>query len=142
MRINEVKETREVVVRTEYVAEDGEVFSTKEECEKYEESAIFVVSKKLKRLHKKNAMHSDIFECYVEIFNAETEVDVDNIRRYARLKGDTDLSRITPGHEVIVFWDYECGYCWTFGDGSLNALLDLIKSNVENIITPKESEEK
>jgi hypothetical protein len=143
MRINEVKETREVVVRTEYVAEDEEVFSTKEECEKYEESAIFVVSKKLKRLHKKNVMHSDIFEecscdCYVEIFNAETEVDVDNIRRYARLKGDTDLSRITPGH----VWDYECEYCWTFGDGSLNALLDLIKSNVENIITPKESEEK
>lgn len=38
MKINEVKETREVLVRTEYVAEDGEVFSTKEECEKYEES--------------------------------------------------------------------------------------------------------
>lgn len=88
-------------------------------------------------------MHSDIFEecscdCYVEIFNAETEVDIDNIRRYARLKGDTDLSRITPGHEVIVFWDHEYEYCWTFGDGSLNALLDLIKSNVENIITPKD----
>lgn len=62
MRINEVKETREVVVRTEYVAEDEEVFSTKEECEKYEESAIFVVSKKLKRLHKKNVMHSDILK--------------------------------------------------------------------------------
>lgn len=143
MKINEVKETREVLVKTEYVAEDGEVFSTKEECEKYEESAIFVASKKLKRLHKKNAMHSDIFEecscdCYVEIFNAETEVDVDNIRRYARLKGNTDLPRITPGHEVIVFWNYECEYCWTFGDGSLNALLDLIKSNVENIITPKD----
>ena len=147
MKINEVKETREVLVRTEYIAEDGEVFNKREECEKYEESAIFAMSKKLKRLHKKNTVHSDIFEecscdCYVEIFNAETEVDVDNIRRYARLKGDTDLSRITPGHVVIVFWDYECGYCWTFGDGSLNALLDLIKSNVENIITPKESEEK
>ena len=146
MRIKEVKETREVVVKTEYIAEDGEVFNTKEECEKYEESAIFVASKKLKRLHKKNAVHSDIFEecscdCYVEIFNAETEVDVDNIRRYAKLKGDTDLSGITPGHEVIVFWDYECEYCWTFGNGSLNALLDLIKSNVENIIISKESEE-
>ena len=75
MKINEVKETREVLVRTEYIAEDGEVFNKREECEKYEESAIFAMSKKLKRLHKKNTVHSDIFEecswdCYVEIFNA------------------------------------------------------------------------
>lgn len=147
MRINEIKETREVLVRTDYIAEDGEVFSTKEECEKYEESAIFVASNKLKRLHKKNAMHSDIFEeCScdlpIEIFNAGTEMDIDNIRRYAKLKANVDLSRITPGHEVIIFWNYEYDYCWAFGNGSLNALLDLIKSNVENIITPKESEKK
>ena len=45
MRTNEVKETREVVVRTEYIAEDGTVFRNEEECKKYEESALFAISK-------------------------------------------------------------------------------------------------
>lgn len=54
MRINEVKETREVLVRTEYVAEDGIVFRSEEECKKYEESALFAISKELKRLTKDN----------------------------------------------------------------------------------------
>ena len=36
MRVNEIKETREVVVRTEFVAEDGQVFRSEEECKKYE----------------------------------------------------------------------------------------------------------
>ena len=84
MRVNEVKQTKtiEEVVRTEYIAEDGEVFSNEEECKKYEESALFAVSKQLKRLdNKKNgASEYDIYdECsdeyLVEIFNAETERD-------------------------------------------------------------------
>ena len=33
MKVNEVKETREVVVKTEYIAIDGTVFRTKEELE-------------------------------------------------------------------------------------------------------------
>lgn len=45
MRENEVKETREVVVRTEYVAEDGTVFRSEEECKKYEESALLQLVK-------------------------------------------------------------------------------------------------
>ena len=35
MKVNEVKETREVVVKTEYIAIDGMVFRTKEECEQW-----------------------------------------------------------------------------------------------------------
>lgn len=38
MRVNEVKETREVVVKTEYIAIDGTIFRTKEECEQWEKS--------------------------------------------------------------------------------------------------------
>ena len=49
MRVNEVKETREVVVRTEFVAEDGQVFRSKEECKKYEESALFAINKQLRK---------------------------------------------------------------------------------------------
>ena len=64
MRINEIKETKEVVIRTEYVAENGEVFSTKEECEKYEESALFEVSKLLKRLQKKIVLRAILTMIY------------------------------------------------------------------------------
>mgnify|MGYP000898823865 FL=1 len=49
MRANEVKETREVV-RTEYIAEDGTVFRSEEECKKYEESALFAISQSCGRL--------------------------------------------------------------------------------------------
>lgn len=66
MRVNEVKQTKtiEEVVRTEYIAEDGEVFSNEEECKKYEESALFAVSKQLKRLDnkKKGASENDIYD--------------------------------------------------------------------------------
>lgn len=52
MRTNEIKRTVEEVVRVEYIAEDGTVFSNEEECKKYEESALFAISKELKRLTK------------------------------------------------------------------------------------------
>lgn len=39
MRVNEVRktETIEKLVRIEYIAEDGTVFRSEEECKKYEE---------------------------------------------------------------------------------------------------------
>lgn len=155
MRANEVKETREVVVRTEYIAEDGTVFRSEEECKKYEESALFAISKELKRLdNKKNgASEYDIYdECseedLVEIFNAETERDIENIRRYVYLKAlsnssyvsksDVDLPNITLGHEVIVHWNYDQDRCWTIGDGSIDAFCNYIKNNLIGLITPKE----
>ena len=64
MKTNEVKETREVVVRTEYIAEDGTIFRSEEECKKYEESALFAISKELKRLDNKEngASEYDIYD--------------------------------------------------------------------------------
>lgn len=38
MRTNEVKETREVVVRIEYIANDGTVFNNEEDCKKHEKT--------------------------------------------------------------------------------------------------------
>lgn len=155
MRTNEVKETREVVVRTEYIAEDGTVFRSEEECKKYEESALFAISKELKRLdNKKNgASEYDIYdECsdeyLVEIFNVETERDIENIRRYVYLKAlsnnsyarkeDVDLPNITAGHEVIIHWNYDEDSCWTIGNGSIDAFCGYIRENLMSLITPKE----
>ena len=113
MKVNEIRktETIEKLVRTEYIAEDGTVFSNEEECKKYEESALFAISKKLKRLdNKKNgASEYDIYdECsdeyLVEIFNAETERDIENIRRYVYLKAFSRSEERRVGKECRSRW--------------------------------------
>lgn len=158
MKVNEIRrtETIEKLVRTEYIAEDGTIFRSEEECKKYEESALFAISKELKRLdNKKNgASEYDIYgecseECLVEIFNAETERDIENIRRYVYLKAlsnssyvnkaDVDLPNITSGHEVIIHWNYDCDSCWTIGNGSIDAFCDYIRDNLKSLIIPKEA---
>lgn len=163
MRVNEVRktETIEKLIRTEYIAEDGTIFRSDEECKKYEESALFAVSKQLKRLDGdsfKNGGSSeyDIYsECsdefLVEIFNAETEKDIENIRRYVYLKAlsnsshinksDVDLPNITAGHEIIIHWSYDEDSCWTIGNGSIDAFCDYIRDNLMSLITPKEDSE-
>lgn len=160
MRINEVRktETIEKLVKVEYIAEDGTVFKSKEECKKYEESELFAVSKQLKRLDNDNfkkgsSSEYDIYdrcteENLVEIFNAETERDIENIRRYVYLKtllnsshvkhSDVDLPNITQGHEVIIHWNYCEDNCWTIGDGSIDAFCGYIRDNLMRLITPKE----
>lgn len=155
MRTNEVKETREVVVRTEYIAEDGTVFRSEEECKKYEGSALLAISKRLKRLNPKkyNASEYDIYnECsdeyLVEIFDAETEEDIEIIRRYVYLKAlsensnrvnksDVELPNITEGHEIIIHWNYDQDCCWTIGNGSIEAFCNHIRTNLVKLITPE-----
>ena len=58
MKVNEVRktETIEKLVKIEYIAEDGIVFRSEEECNKYEESALFAISKELKRLTEKDCV--------------------------------------------------------------------------------------
>jgi len=81
MRVNEVRktETIEKLVKIEYIAEDGTVFESKEECKKYEESALFALSRQLKRMGNENYIsHCDINDdCScdekVEIFDIQTE---------------------------------------------------------------------
>lgn len=165
MRTNEVKETREVVVRTEYVAEDGTVFRTEEECKKYEESALFAISKELKRLTNGTISQSEIndnfsYDDTVEIFNVDTEKDLENLKRYLYLKAtkngatensindcfhSTDgkrkeyvFSNVTCGHEVMVFWDYEEQWFWVYGNGSIDDYCRFHKDRITKLITPKE----
>lgn len=90
MRVNEVKRTKtiEEVVRTDYIAEDGEVFTDKEECERYEDSALFALSKQLKRLTERPVIsqydiNDDCSDEYaVEIFDIQSEYDLEILRRY------------------------------------------------------------
>ncbi len=168
MKKNEIKrtETIEKVVRVEYIAEDGTVFCNEEECQKYEESALFAVSNKLKRLTNKwtsqeelNENSGDEYE--LEIFDVQTEEDLENLRRYLYLKAmkngasekyikdaftsvdgikrkDFVFDNVTIGHEVLIFWSYENDWFWVYKDGSLDGYFSWIKDNYTKIITPKE----
>lgn len=160
MRINEVKETREYVIRTEYVAEDGTVFYDKDECKKYEESALFAISKKLKRLGKRDLSHNDINDCcsdeeQVEIFDVQTEEDLENLKRYLYLvlrkhglsecsikecfssengdRKDHVFDSVTVGHEVLIFWNFDCDWFWVYKDGSINGYCEFFREKIEKL---------
>ena len=150
MKINEIKRTKtiEEVVRTEYVAEDGMVFFDKAECEKYEESALFAVSRKLKVLartvmYEINEDASD--EKDAEIFDIQTQEDLDNLAKYIILKLRkcsyysekdtlTELAKITIGHEVIIQWSYDNDAFYVDGDGSIEAYGNHFKQMVRDVI--------
>lgn len=167
MKKNEIKtiKTIEEVVRVEYIAEDGQVFSHEDECKKYEESALFVVSKKLKKLNTKWVSHYDLIEngCEedeLEIFDVQTEEDLDNLRRYLYLKAikngasdkyikdcftsedgkraDFVFDGVTIGHEVLIFWSYDQDWFWTHKDGSLDGYFNWIRDKYNKLVAPKE----
>ena len=164
MKINEIKRTVEEVVRVEYVAEDGTVFYSMAECQTYEESALFVISKQLKKLNSEWTSEYSLVEAgseenELEIFDVQTQEDLDNLKRYLYLKsiknGATDKSiqdaftsvngkrsnfvfdNVTYGHEVMVFWSYDNDWFWVYGDGSLDGYCNFIKSKYAKIIAPK-----
>jgi hypothetical protein len=165
MKKNEIKRTVEQVVRVEYIAEDGMVFYNEAEAQKYEESALFAVSNKLKRL---NGVHSiyDLIEegsdeCDLEIFDVQTEEDLENLRRYLYLtlvknnaseynikscftsedgkRKDFVFDNVTAGHEVLIFWGYDKDWFWTYKDGSLEGYFSWLRDQYTKITTPKEN---
>ena len=168
MKVNEIRkiETIEKLVRTEYSAEDGTVFSNEEECKKYEESALFAVSKELKRMGNKNyILHANINDnCSederVEIFDIQTERDLENLRRYLYLvlkkNGVSDATvddcfksengdrksfvfeGVTIGHEVMIFWNDDNDWFWVYNDGSIHGYCEFFRDKITKLITPKE----
>ena len=168
MKVKEIKQTIEQVVRVEYIAEDGEVFRSEEECKKYEESALFAVSRQLKRLNTRELSKYDLNEdgCEddkMEIFDIQTEKDLENLRRYLYLtlkkhnssessinecftskdgvRKDYVFDGITIGHEVIICFSYDQDWFWTYKDGSIEGYLSWIRDRITKLITPKEEPE-
>lgn len=163
MKTNEIKRTIEEVVRVEYIAEDGTIFHNEAECKKYEESALFVVSSKLKRLANVSQydLNDDLSEEYgLEIFDVQTEEDLENLRRYLYLtltkhgvsensikecftsetgkRKDFVFDGVTCGHEVMIFWSYDDDWFWVYKDGSLEGYFSWLRDKYTKIITPKE----
>lgn len=158
MRENVVKRTAEVIVRTEYITEDGTVFYSQESALNYEKSALFVVSRKLKRLNTECASMYDLIDwgsddAEIEIFDVQNNEDLENLGRYLYLKLSSygysndeieknfrDFASVTIGHEVIIEWSCEKDAFYFYGDGSLNGYFDYIKERYNRIIAPKQED--
>ncbi len=143
MRTEEIKETK--VIGTKYIAEDGTVFYSQEECEKYEKSALFVMKAKLKLIADTNEEEFSVGGCYddaVEVFDVQTQEDLDNLKAYLHLVLSTHgvrncddyfndseygFGKVTAGHEVIIWWSYDQDNFWIYGDGSVDAYVDYVK---------------
>ena len=165
MKKNEIKRTVEEVVRVEYIAEDGVVFYNEAECKQYEESALFAVSQKLKRLNNKFTSICDFNESgsddeELEIFDVQTEEDLETLRRYLYLKlttkgvsevtikecftsetgsrADFVFDGVTAGHEVLIFWGYDQDWFWVYRDGSLEGYFRWLRDKYIKIVTLKE----
>lgn len=50
MKVNEIKETKEIIVKTEYIAADGKVFNDAETCKEYEKSYKGTISASFKKI--------------------------------------------------------------------------------------------
>lgn len=158
-----------MLVRVEYIAGDGQVFSTEDECKKYEESALFAVSKQLKRLTEENVIsqneiHDDsCCDDSVEIFDIQTERDLETLKKYLYLKAmkngaseknidscfvskdgkrnDFVIENVTVGHEVMIFWSYDEDWFWVYKDGSIDGYCEYFKERITKLITPKSKKE-
>ena len=159
METREIK--KEIVERTEYVAEDGTVFDSMEECKKYESSALFIVTKKLKKIKEISQYDINDHACddeVVEVFDIKDETDLDNLAKYLYLtmsahgasansieqcfhdvnknRGAYVFEKVTYGHEVMIFWSYDMDWFWVHGDGSINGYLEYTRKRMEKAIWP------
>ena len=96
----------------------------------------------------------------LEIFDVQTQEDLDNLKRYLYLtaikNGASDkiiqecftsvdgkranyvFDNVTYGHEVMIFWNYEEDWFWVYGDGSVDGYCTWLRERYAKIIAPKE----
>lgn len=165
MKINEIKETKEVVVKTQYIAEDGTIFYDQEQCKKYEESALFAIKKQLRKICDTD--EQALTECgsdeyLVEVFDIQTPEELLLLKRYLYLQlqnanvsesGMKDcfesregrkgysFDTVTCGHEVMIWWNYDCDHFWVYNDGSVEGYLRWVKDKVTKVIYPPKTTE-
>lgn len=169
MKINNITKMVEQVVRVEYIAEDGMVFKTQEECEAYEASALFIASQKVNALRLAIANEYDFVEAgseenLLEVFHIQTQADLDALKQYLYLRlsknGASEktikecfedvsgtranfvFSNVTPGHEVMIFWSYDEDWFWVYGDGSIDAYCEWTRMKYRKMLQRYQDENK
>ena len=157
MRTEEIKETK--VVGTRYIADDGTVFLSQEECMKYEKSALFVTKSKLKLIANTDEEEFSVGSCCenkVEVFDVQTQEDLDNLKAYLHLvlsihgfgsfddcfnDSECGFGNVTFGHEVVIWWSYDQDYFWVHGDGSVDAYVEYAKQRALKTIEKYKTKE-
>lgn len=146
MRINEIKETREVVVRTEYIAKDGTIFKDKEECERYEKTCKCVIMTDYNTLIKGYIAEYGLFDSGSEEFGYDLIEIKDETSREIVNKAlkfwYKDAKLVEPdaiGTIIMVARDYDdslSGYHTT-----IDKILDGIKSEYTKALKKMEEQE-
>ena len=169
MKINKITKMVEQVMRVEYVAVDGTVFKTQEECETYEASALFVASQKVNGLRLAVVTENDFVEAgseenTLEVFYIHDQEDLDALKQYLYLRllknnaseksirecfEDVNgtrpnyvFSNVTPGHEVMIFWSYDKDWFWVYGDGSVEAYCECTRMKYRKMLQRYQDESK
>ena len=115
----ERKEIEVKSFKTVYVAVDGTEFDEREQCEKYDKSALGVVQGRVKKLAVKITDEwravggGEDHECWIVI--PKKPEDVDAIKQLLALYGNgqnTDELDEQLGKPVFLMWNYEKDYVW------------------------------
>lgn len=146
--MKEISVKKEVFV-TKYEAMDGKQFSSKEECQKYEDSAMCVITSMYNELvASENISEWNLFECGsdengVHIIKLKSESDVNTVLQYYllfhRLNKSYDLTRqrkkleeaLTRDGLVMIGTGYE--YDNFFIIGSVGAFLEEFSEQVKTL---------
>ncbi len=147
MRENKITRTIEEV--NGYIADDGTWFRTKEECQKYEESAKMVLFNmvKDKLVGKTNIYHlleEGCEDCDAEIYSVDSMKTLELLNRYFSLSTFHSQKNVVStdmiGKNIIIFWDYDRDVCWS--RGTIDDLLNEIRNRYEKVINKETDKDK
>ena len=145
MKVNEVKETREVVVKTEYVATDGKIFDSREECQKYEKTCKCVIMSAYKPLVNGTISEYGLYEeCGCEEFYYDlVEIKNENDREIVNkaLKFAYENARLVTEEEIgkTIMVAKEYGDSLTGYHTTIDNILNTIKGNYEKELSKEEN---
>jgi len=133
--------TKEVVTRevTGYEAFDGKFFKSKEECEKYEESAKGIAAQGAMEYKIGDGWQQDLYddaqcECGVEVFDIKNSDVLFKVNMYIALQTNEDRWLISDeyiGKPVIIMWGYDREWCsWS----TLDKLIEHMTQGYEKIL--------
>lgn len=155
--MKEIKKTRTIEEVTGYEAFDGTEFTTKEECEKYENSAIGVVTKELEKLFiDERFVECQIYEHFgygseefeYAIVDIKNDDDLRIINQYYELqskgniKSESLISRDYIGKRVMITLGYTYDREYTYPNPMTeDKLIELFKKEIGMYFNPTKKEE-
>lgn len=140
------KKAKEIQVKKiveTYVAIDGVEFENREECEKYENSAICAANKRLEQItvakkgeyNQESTFMNGDYECKVQIVVPKNSEDIDAINKFVAVTNDMKSNNtkglITDeciGQHVILCFNFDDDYVWMFSEKEIKEHWDKIFS--------------